>query len=152
MTTRLRPSWPVLVPIVFMIVNLVIVFAASRQRPQEGRSPVDGFVWMILGLNVLTCVVMVAALLIGRRRGWVWWPALVYAFVTGLASVALNISNLTTNSSLAAIGFVFVPVYQLLGMIPVALLTLLVRLGYRASRGNGDPPNAAQDVAGQTRR
>jgi hypothetical protein len=70
---------------------------------------------------VVPFAVIAFVLLRGASVGWLWWSMLIYAVVAGLFGVIFCVSILTSESSTAAIGFVFLPIYQLAGF-PIAVL------------------------------
>jgi hypothetical protein len=112
-----RPRAAVIVPILFAAVPVAAMFWAALGS--DGSAPLAALGFMVFA--VVPFAVIAFALLRAASVGWLWWAMLIYAVVAGLFGVIFCVSILTSESSTAAIGFVFLPVYQLVG-IPVAVL------------------------------
>jgi hypothetical protein len=112
-----RPRAAVIVPILFATVPIVSMFWAALGS--DGSAPLAALGFMVFA--VVPFAVIAFVLLRAAFVGWLWWAMLIYAVVAGLFGVIFCVSILTSESSTAAIGFVFLPVYQLAG-IPVAVL------------------------------
>lgn len=121
-----RPRLAVLIPVTIAAATIAILLYAAE--PWKGLEPGSvAFIALILALTLLPYVIVATALALGRSNAWVWWAALVYGSVTGLGTLALYISVLMDESSTAVLAFVFVPIYQLLGIAITSVAVLLAK-------------------------
>lgn len=117
-----RPRAVLLLPAVFALVPMLSMLWSARGNLAEAPLALIGF----LIFAALPFVVLAALLLATRTVRWLWRSALIYTIAAGLFGVVFCVSILTSESSTAVIGFVFLPLYQLIGIGAAVLIGALV--------------------------
>lgn len=76
--------------------------------------------------SVVLCLVLALpyllgalALILGRSVVGLWWSALVYCVLAGVFGIIVIGQIVTTDDAQAAIGYIFLPVYQLIAIVPI---------------------------------
>ncbi len=137
MELRRRPRVAALVPVLLAATTVALQVFAS-QPWGSGVEPLTGAHFITtLSLTVMPYIVIAIALIFGQENAWVWWPALFYGVVSGAASVAMNIAVLFPDGPAASLVFLWLPIYQLLGIFPVAVAVILVKLARDRRRAPG---------------
>lgn len=123
MPSRSHPNrrWAILIPVVGALVPLAAMLWAGRPWQDPSSLGDLGILALFVGFGLLPYAIAAVVLIAARSLDWLWWSILGYAVIIGVAGAILDLLIVTDDSSTAAIGFVFVPLYQL-GCLPIALV------------------------------
>lgn len=129
--TRRRPRAAVLIPI--LGAAAIVAIQIWESQPWRGNTPSlwDPASLIMMGFTVLPHVPIALGLVLGRANGWVWWPTLIYGVLAGAGGVWMGISIVTSDSSTAVLGFLFLPLYQFFSMLPAATIIGLINSRHR---------------------
>lgn len=125
---RSRRAWAVLVPVGGALVPLATMLWAARPWQRAASAGDLAVTAAMIGFALLPYAIAAVLLVTARNIGWLWWTALVYAVAIGITGIAMDLSIMTSDSSTAAIGFVALPFFQLLGLIAALVVGGLVGL------------------------
>ncbi|MFP5022131.1 hypothetical protein [Pseudonocardia phyllosphaerae] len=137
--TTPTPRWTIalLVPAIGAAVAVAALIWSAQPWRDGAASLLGPFSLFMFGFAVLPHALVASALAFGRHRGKLWWTALVYSVLSTVGGVLMDVRILTSNSSTAALGYLFLPAYQLVGVLLAMLVVLLIACGAPPQRSHG---------------
>lgn len=143
METHRRSRSALAVPITLAAATVATYVIAAQPWSSSSPPLVDGFFLTLVSVTILPYLIVVCAMGFARDNPWVWWPAFLYGAITGLTILALDIAVLFDDSSTASLAFVWLPIHQLLGILPVAAGVILAKLVHDRRHGTTQRPGPA---------